>query len=170
MGPFDLIVIGVGIAGSTASIAAARLGLRVALIQNRSVLGGNSSSEIRVSPVGDINLPPYPAFGAVVAELGSVWRGFCKTAATYDDARKMRVVKAEKNIQPFMNTHAFAAEMRGNSIAAVIAHDLMTSLELRFTAPLFADCTGDGDIGFLAGAEYREPSRCPYAMKTHVFR
>src|SRR5664280_1736021 len=55
VGPFDLVVVGGGMAGSTAAISAARLGLKVALIQDRPVLGGNSSSEIRVSPVGDVN-------------------------------------------------------------------------------------------------------------------
>lgn len=154
-GPFDLVVVGGGIAGSTTAISAARLGLRVALIQDRPVLGGNSSSEIRVSPVGDVNLPPYPALGVVVAELDSAHRGFAKPAATYDDEKKHRVVNAEKNIHLFMNTHAFAVEKQGNKITAVTARDLMTSRELRFSAPLFADCTGDADIGFLAGAEFR---------------
>jgi len=155
VGPFDLVVVGGGIAGSTTAISAARLGLRVALIQDRPVLGGNSSSEIRVSPVGDVNLPPYPALGVVVAELDSAHRGFGKPAATYDDAKKLRVVRAEKNIGLFMNTHAFAVEKQGSKITAIIARDVMSSRELRFRAPLFVDCTGDGDIGFLAGADYR---------------
>jgi beta-glucanase (GH16 family) len=154
-GPFDLVVVGGGMAGSTTAISAARLGLKVALIQDRPVLGGNSSSEIRVSPVGDVNLPPYPALGVVVAELDSAHRGFAKPAATYDDAKKLRVVRAEKNISLFMNIHVFALEKNKNKITAVLARDIMTSRELRFSAPLFADCTGDGDIGFLAGADYR---------------
>lgn len=154
-GPFDFVVVGGGMAGSTAAIAAARLGLHVALIQDRPVLGGNSSSEIRVSPVGDVNLPPYPAIGVVVTELDSVHRGFAKPAAIYDDERKLRVVRAEKNIQLYMNTHVFAAEKDGDKITAVIAREVLTSRELRFSAPLFADCTGDGDIGYLVGADYR---------------
>jgi beta-glucanase (GH16 family) len=154
-GLFDLVIVGGGMAGSACAISAARLGMKVALIQDRPVLGGNSSSEIRVSPVGDVNLPPYPALGVVVAELDSAHRGFAKPAATYDDAKKLRVVKAENNIRLFMNTHVFALEKQGNRITAVIARDIMSSRELRFSAPLFADCTGDGDIGFLAGADYR---------------
>jgi hypothetical protein len=154
-GPFDLVIVGGGMAGSACAISAARLGLKVALIQDRPVLGGNSSSEIRVSPVGDVNLPPYPALGVVVAELDSARRGFAKPAATYDDAKKLRVVQAEKNIRLFMNTHVFALEKQGSKIKAVIARNVMNSRELRFRAPLFADCTGDGDIGFLAGADYR---------------
>ena len=154
-GSFDLVIVGGGMAGSACAISAARLGMEVALIQDRPVLGGNSSSEIRVSPVGDVNLPPYPALGVVVGELDSAHRGFAKPAATYDDAKKLRVVKAENNIRLFMNTHVFTLEKQGNRITAVIARDIMSSRELRFSAPLFADCTGDGDIGFLAGADYR---------------
>jgi len=71
-GQFDLVVSGGGMAGSAAAVSAARLGLRVALIQDRPVLGGNTSSEIRVALGGVINLPPYPSLGAVVAELAKV--------------------------------------------------------------------------------------------------
>ena len=156
VGPFDLVVVGGGMAGCAAATSAARLGLKVALIQDRPVLGGNSSSEIRVPPVGDINLPPYPALGNVVAELDAGHPGpNMPSAGLYGDERKLDVVRAEKNISLFMNTHAFAIEKQGNTISAVLARDVMTSRELCFRAPLFADCTGDGDIGYLAGADYR---------------
>jgi len=61
-GRYDLVVVGGGIAGTCTAVSAARLGLQVALIQNRPVLGGNNSSEIRVHLNGEINKPPYPAF------------------------------------------------------------------------------------------------------------
>ena len=77
------------------------------------------------------------------------------SAAMYDDGRKLAVVSSEKNIRLFLNTYVFAAEKRGNAIVAVLAKDVMSSRELRFIAPLFADCTGDGHVGFLAGADYR---------------
>ena len=154
-GEFDLVVVGGGMAGTCTAISAARLGLAVALIQNRPVLGGNNSSEVRVHLNGEINLPPYPALGDVVRELDSGYRGNAQPAGHYDDDKKLRVVKAEKNLRLFLNTHAFKVEKQGGKIAAVIARNTRTSRQLRFGAPLFVDCTGDGTIGFLAGADYR---------------
>ena len=54
-GDFDLVVVGGGVAGTAAAVSAARLGVKVALIQDRPVLGGNSSSEVWVSPGGNLN-------------------------------------------------------------------------------------------------------------------
>ncbi|MCD6394712.1 MAG: FAD-dependent oxidoreductase, partial [Planctomycetes bacterium] len=154
-GEFDLVVVGGGMAGTCTAISAARLGLQVALIQNRPVLGGNNSSEVRVHLNGEINLPPYPALGDVVRQLDSGYRGNAQPADHYDDDKKLRVVRAEKNLHLFLNTHAFKVEKQGSKIAAVIARNTRTSRQLRFAAPLFVDCTGDGTIGFLAGADLR---------------
>ncbi len=150
-GAFDLVVVGAGIAGITSSITAARLGLKVALIGDRPVLGGNASSEVRVTIDGNINLPPYPAIGNVVGELephhggrGHGWSG----------DKALDVVNAEKNISLFVSTHVFAVEKQGNKISAVIGRNIVNSHELRFRAPLFVDCTGDADVGYLAGADY----------------
>ena len=154
-GEFDLVVVGGGIAGTCTAVSAARLGLQVALIQNRPVLGGNNSSEVRVHLNGKINLPPYPALGNVVKELDSGERGNAQPASYYDDEKKLGVVRAEKNIHLFLNMHAFKVEKKGNRIVAVIARHTRTAKELRFRAPVFTDCTGDGTIGHLAGADYR---------------
>ncbi|MFB0553495.1 MAG: FAD-dependent oxidoreductase, partial [Phycisphaerae bacterium] len=154
-GNFDLVVVGGGIAGTCTAVSAARLGLQVALIQNRSVLGGNNSSEVRVHLGGEINLPPYPAIGNIVRELDSGHQGNARLASFYDDDRKLRVVQEEKNIQLFLNMHAFKVQKQGDRIVAVIAKHIINGSELRFRAPLFADCTGDGTIGYLAGADYR---------------
>lgn len=156
-GKFDFVVVGGGMSGTCAAVSAARLGLRVALIQNRPVLGGNNSSEVRVGLSGKINLPPYPALGNVVKELDPGKRGKghnAQPAANYDDEKKLRIVRAEKNLQLFLNTHAYKIETSESRIVAVIAKNIRTNRELRFSAPLFADCTGDGTIGFLAGADY----------------
>lgn len=150
-GPFDLVVIGGGIAGITTSVSAARLGLKVALIGDRPVLGGNASSEVRVTIDGNINLPPYPAIGTLVGEL-EPYHGDRKNKWSGDKA--LDVVRAEKNISLFLNTHVFSVEKQGNKVSAVIARNIATSRETRFRAPLFADCTGDGDVGYLAGADY----------------
>ena len=69
-GNYDLVVAGGGYAGICAAVSAARLGLKVALIQNRPVLGGNNSSEIRVNAGGKISLGPYPALGNLTKEVG----------------------------------------------------------------------------------------------------
>ena len=152
---FDLVVVGGGIAGTCTAISAARLGVQVALIQDRPVLGGNNSSEVRVHLSGKANLPPYPTLGNIVGELDSGHRGNAKPASNYDDDKKLRIVRAEKNIHLFLNMHAFRVEKQGNRIVAVIAKHIESSRELRFPAPLFADCTGDGAVGYLAGADYR---------------
>jgi hypothetical protein len=154
-GKFDLVVVGGGMAGTCTAVSAARLGLRVALIQDRPVLGGNNSSDVRVHLNGQINLPPYPHLGDVVRELDSGNQGNARPAAFYNDEKKLVIVQDEPNICLFLNTHASRVEKEGNRITAVIAVDVRTSKESRFTAPLFADCTGDGTIGCLAGADFR---------------
>ena len=154
-GRFDLVVVGGGMAGTCTAISAARLGLQVALVQDRPILGGNNSSEIRVHLNGQINLPPYRRLGDVVKELDPDNRGNAQPAAFYDDDKKLEIARAESNIHLFLDIHAYQVEKEGGRIVAVIARDIKTSKDLRFAAPLFADCTGDGTIGSLAGADYR---------------
>ena len=154
-GNFDLVVVGGGIAGTCTAVSAARLGLQVALIQDRPVLGGNNSTEVRVHLNGEVNLPPYPELGGVVNELDTGLRGNAQPAEHYNDQRKLKVVQAEQNIRLFLDTHAFKVDKQGDRIVAVIAQDIRKGTRLQFTAPLFADCTGDGTLGFLAGADFR---------------
>jgi hypothetical protein len=155
-GQFDLVVVGGGMAGTAAAISAARHGLQVALIQDRPVLGGNNSSEVRVHLGGNIKLEPYPALGMVVDELDSHREaGNAAPAANYDDEKKLGVVRAEKNVKLFLSTRATRVEMDGQRIAAVIATDLVSGREYRYAAPLFVDCTGDGSLGAWAGADFR---------------
>ncbi|MGK0220698.1 MAG: hypothetical protein ACI9HE_004210, partial [Planctomycetota bacterium] len=93
---FDLVVVGGGVAGTSAAVSAARLGLSVALVQDRPVLGGNSSSEVRVWPEGHVNQEPYPRVGDIVMELIPERRGDSKNAQgahVFDDDRKLRVVR-----------------------------------------------------------------------------
>ncbi|MBN2477445.1 MAG: FAD-dependent oxidoreductase [Pirellulales bacterium] len=154
-GSFDLVVVGGGMAGTCAAISAARLGLDVALIQDRPVLGGNNSSEVRVHLGGKIHLPPYPAIGGVVRELDPGHAGNAEVASKYDDPKKLAVVQAEKSLHLFLSTHACQVEKQGDRIVAVLAKDIRSGRVLRFAGRLFADCTGDGTIGYLAGADYR---------------
>ena len=181
-GDFDLVVVGGGMAGTCAAISAARLGLTVALIQNRPVLGGNNSSEIRVGLAGKIFREPYPALGAVVQEIGPIGyydieeaRRFpdrpeskkilamdpvkevhnAGPASNYDDEKKMAAARAEKTLHLFLKMHAVRVERNGDRIAAVVARHIETGREMRFRGALFADCTGDATLGQLAGADFR---------------
>ena len=151
---YDFVIIGGGMAGTCAAISAARLGVKVALIQNRPVLGGNNSSEVRVHLGARINLEPYPALGNLVNEIGPVRGGNAQKYEYYEDDKKLKAVLAEPNISLFLNYHANQVEVDDGKITTVLAENLVSGEKRAFTAPLFADCTGDGTIGFLAGAEY----------------
>ena len=150
----DLTVVGGGIAGICTAISAARLGLKVALVQDRPVLGGANSSEVRVHLGGYQNLGPYPRLGDVVSEIGPAKGGNAQPAANYEDDRKMAAVRAEKNITLFLNTLVDQVVTNGG-IRAVVGVDVVTGARTEFRSPLFADCTGDGTVGALAGADWR---------------
>ena len=160
-GTFDLVVTGGGIAGTCAALSAARLGLRVALIQDRPVLGGNGSSEVRVWPEGHINQPPYPRIGDVVAELVSPRTpksGNAKTEDVYDDGRKLAAVRDEPKITLFLEQRVNEVERLDGAVRAVVAQNARTARRVRVSGRWFADCTGDGAVGFLAGADYEVTS------------
>jgi hypothetical protein len=152
---FDLVVVGGGIAGICAAVSAARLGCKVALINDRPVLGGNNSSEVRVHLGGRIEAGTYKALGNIIKEFGPTKAGNAQPAENYEDDRKADIVAAEPNISLFPNYHVMAVEMDGSIIRAVHARHIENGSEQHFQAPLFADCTGDGSVGFLAGADYR---------------
>lgn len=150
----DLVVCGGGVAGTCAAISAARLGLKVALVTDRPVLGGANSSEVRVHLGGKINLGEYPRLGDVVAEIGPAKGGNAMPAATYEDGRKLDAVSAEKNIRLFLNTRIVGADAAGGMIRSVTGRGTVDGRKTLFTAPLFVDCTGDGAVGALAGADF----------------
>ncbi len=156
-GDFDLVVSGGGIAGTCAALSAARLGLKVALIQDRPVLGGNNSSEVRVWLQGARNKDPWPRVGDVVAELEQDQRahyGPANTAELYEDAKKLARVRAEPNIALYLEHRVNAVEAAGGRLRAVIAQSTTSGRRLRFGGTWFADCTGDATVGALAGADF----------------
>jgi len=155
-GNFDLVVVGGGIAGTCAALSAARMGLKVALIQDRPVLGGNNSSEVRVHLMGDTDKNHYPKLGRIVREMDNGDPGNGNPdAKEYGDARKTAIVKSERNITLFLNTHVYKVEKDKDKIVAVVGRDIATNKETRFEGTYFSDCTGDGTVGYLAGADYR---------------
>jgi len=156
-GEYDLVVTGGGIAGTCAAVAAARLGLKVALIQDRPVLGGNNSSEVRVWLQGARSKAPWPRVGDVVAELEPGQRahyGPANTAGLYEDDKKLAVARNEPNIDLFLEHRGNGVEMEGGRIQAVLAHEIRTGKRIRIGGRWFADCTGDACIGALAGADF----------------
>lgn len=163
-GDYDFVVVGGGVAGMCAAVSAARLGLRVALVHDRPVLGGNNSSEVRVHLSGVIEAGPYPNLGNLVKEFGQTRRGNAMPGDYYEDERKMEFVTAEPNISLFLSCRGTGVEMDGSRIAALLARNILTGELLRFRAPLFADCTGDAGIGSMAGADFRmgRESRADY--------
>jgi len=146
---FDLVVVGGGIAGCAASIAAAEQGLKVALIHDRPVLGGNASSEIRVHTEGIT----WKA-DRILRMLNTVWWPNGSPDAVYDDKKRHENMSKYDNISIFLNWRAFNTDVISGSIISVDARHTSTGETMRFAAPLFADCTGDGWIGYWSGAEY----------------
>ena len=153
-GGYDLVVVGGGIAGMCAAMSAARLGATVALIQDRPVLGGNNSSEIRVWLNGETNREPYPHVGDLVREFEQARRKEIGPAKNYDDQARIAAFRAEKNIRLMLNERMNQVEMSAGRIAAVVSQNTRTAGRTRFAARWFADCTGDASVGFLARADY----------------
>jgi hypothetical protein len=151
---YDLVVVGGGYAGMGAAISAARMGCKVALIQDRSVLGGNGSSEVRVWAMGLIRRGKYPRIGEIVEEFADKAKKSPGTFEEFGDAQKEALVRSESNIDLFLDHHAFQVDMDQKRIAAVVAFDTRTSQHKRFTGKLFCDATGHGTLGALANADW----------------
>lgn len=153
--PCDVVVVGGGLAGSAAAVAAARHGFEVVLIQDRPVLGGNASSEIDVPPGGDNSREPLdPGETGIIEEFyPKADRGF-----EYDWSSGIEaVVRAEPNIGLRLDTRAINVLMKDpDTIEAVVAVDTRTGKRVMFPGKIFIDCTGDGWVGFWAGAVFRK--------------
>ena len=162
VGEFDLVVVGGGMAGCSAAITAARLGLHVALVQDRPVLGGNSSSEVRVWPQGKVNFPPYPRIGDVVMELAPTEgenSANGQDAYIFDDERKMSLLRAEPKITLFMENRMNGVVLENDVIQSVDCEDVRTGRRIRIDGRWFLDSTGDGSVGFLAGADFQQTNQ-----------
>jgi len=158
-GKYDLVVVGGGVAGMCAAVVAARNGAKTALIQDRPMIGGNNSSEVRMHLSGAARSNYSKKLGDVLAEIDvprSRFKGGrpMHTASAFIDEKKNTIVRAEKNIFFFPMYRMNQVEMRDGRIGAVVAEHIADSHRLRFEGRYFADCTGDGCVGYLAGADY----------------
>ncbi len=150
----DFCVVGGGLAGMCAAIAAARAGKSVVLMQERPVLGGNASSEIRMwicGALGDNNRET-----GIVEEINleSLYRNPYKIYSVWDSIL-YGAVKKEKNITLLLNTSACDVEMEGDRIKAVIGWQMTTQTWQHVRAKYFSDCSGDSILAPLTHAEYR---------------
>ncbi|SDD90624.1 FAD dependent oxidoreductase [Paenibacillus sp. UNCCL117] len=158
----EIVVIGGGLAGVCAAISAARLGRQVALVHNRPVLGGNSSSEVRVWVSGACatGVNRYARETGIMGEL-FLENQFRNPDGNpyYWDMVVLEAVRAESNIELFLNTDVRQVDAEGGSdsrrIRAVHGWMMGSERSIRFEGELFLDCSGDGLVGFLAGARYR---------------
>ncbi|MBK8835899.1 MAG: FAD-dependent oxidoreductase [Anaerolineae bacterium] len=157
----DLVIVGGGMSGTCCAITAARLGVRVTLIQDRPVLGGNASSEMRLWILGATshmgNNNRWSREGGVIDELliENLYRNPEGNPLIFDTILLEKVIE-EPNIRLLLNTVVFEVSKRdADTIAGVRAFCSQNSTEYRVSAPLFADASGDGVVGFMAGAAFR---------------
>ena len=160
---YDIVVCGGGLAGFSAAIAAARNGAKTCLVHNRPVLGGNSSSEIGVTPHG------AAAFHAYARETGIISEALIEERATnhaeiYENGWTNSVwdmvlydmVQKTPGLTLWLNTDVRGVEKRdGRNISAVLASVQNAEIDLRLEARIFIDCTGDGIVADAAGCEWR---------------
>ncbi|MGL6260094.1 FAD-dependent oxidoreductase [Vibrio sp. WXL210] len=156
---FDFVVVGGGLPGVCTALAAARAGIKVALVQDRPVLGGNSSSEVRVWALGatahmDSN-HKWSREGGVVNEIlvENNHRNPDGNSYIYDDILLEKVL-AEPNLSLFLNTAISDVETHNDQIVAVLGYNSSNETRYEFQAKLYSDCSGDGILGFAAGADF----------------
>ena len=157
----QLVVVGGGLAGVCAAIAAAREGIRVVLVQDRPVLGGNASSEVRLWALGATshmgNNNRWAREGGVMDEIAveNLWRN-PEGNPLLVDALLLEKVTSEPNLTLLLNTAVFeVAKSAPDAISHVRAFCSQNSTLYTLRAPLFCDASGDGVVGFLAGAAFR---------------
>ena len=163
----DLVIVGGGLAGTCAAIAAARAGIKVVLVQDRPVLGGNASSEVRLWILGATshmgNNNRWAREGGIVDELlvENTYRN-PEGNPLILDTLLLEKTTAEKNLTLLLNTAVYEVAKDGpganghrDAITSVRAFCSQNSTRYELTAPLFCDASGDGVVGFLAGAAFR---------------
>ena len=155
----ELVIVGAGFPGICAAIQAARMGVHVALINDRGVLGGNSSCEIGVVVNGANDCAPInlnSREGGLSSEMLLEFKHRSLENNPYIwDTVLIDFVAREKNIDVYLNTCIDEVEVDENgTITRVLGTQNTTEIRWDFSGTWFVDATGDGTLGFLAGAEY----------------
>ncbi len=151
----DLLVAGGGLAGICAAISAARKGAKVILVQDRSRLGGNSSSEIRMHPLGVPSTIVGWREGGLIEEL-KLENAAKNPQLSWDiwDLVLYDKCVSEPNIKLFLDTAVCGVEKDGSKISAVYARSDINRLMYKISAKMFVDATGDSRLAMEAGAEF----------------
>lgn len=156
-----LIVTGGGLSGVATAIAAARQGVRTVLIQDRPVLGGNASSEVRLWVLGATshlgNNNRWSREGGILNEIleENLYRNRQGNALIFDTILLEKCM-AEQNLTLLLNTAAYEVDKSDpDTISAVHAFCPQNSTRYVLRAPLFCDASGDGIVGFMSGAAFR---------------
>ncbi len=155
---YDFVVVGGGMSGVCAAIAAARRGTKTALIHDRPVLGGNASSEIRMHICGadhHMSVPNARETGILEEILLENKRRNPEMVYPIFDSVLWEKVHYQENLTLFLNTHMTEVLCDGDRIEAVCALQMTTEKTFCIFGTLFLDATGDGVLGAKAGAEYR---------------
>lgn len=158
---FDVVVVGGGMTGICAAIASARGGAKTALVQDRPVLGGNASSEVRMHICGaSSNLIKRDAEETGILHEIMLENKACNDYYNYSiwDNVLFQKVRAERNLTLYLNTAVNDVEVENDRILWIAGYQLTTEIHWRFTADIFVDCTGNGTLGYMAGAAYRTGS------------
>lgn len=156
----SLVIVGGGLTGVCCAITAARAGADVALIQDRPVLGGNASSEVRLWALGATshmgNNNRWSREGGVIDEIlvENTFRNQEGNPVLFDMVLIDKVL-SEPNITLYLNTCVYDAEMSGRTVRSVTAFNPQTGTHHTIEGDLFPDCSGDGALAYMAGAEYR---------------
>lgn len=154
---YDIIIVGGGISGVCAAIAAARHGAAAALIQNRPVLGGNASSEIRMHICGaDCHGSRPDARETGILEEILLENKLRNPQCSFSilDTILWEKCRFQDNLELYLNTHMSSVAVENGEIKSIVAEQLTTEKQFELTAGIFIDATGDGTLACLAGADY----------------
>ncbi len=164
----DLVVVGGGLSGVCAAVTAARGGASVVLIQDRPVLGGNASSEVRLWPLGATshmgNNNRWSREGGVIDEiiLENLYRNR-EGSPVFFDMVLFDLVEQEENVELLLNTAVHQVSMKNNElIENVVAFNSRNETTYIITGSFFCDASGDGILSYLSGAELLYPSDKSY--------